>query len=801
MNRLLNKKQSLFLKAQYLLEFDKVLSAISSFAVSEKAKNIILDLIFTELQLNPQTELYLTETTAQYLSSFNFSIDLYEPVENDLKQCKLPGSLISTEVVIKLRKLLRNNDLIRQLINDSCKANFGRLYEFVSLFPDLTEPDNLINVIFDADNLIKDSASPALKKVRVELFNLKRSIYSTFKRELEFYRSKLFLAEGEESIRNGRYVLRVQAEYKRQINGNLVGESDSGKTVFIEPQPCFELNNRLMELELDEQREIFKILQSLASQLLPYFDQFIELFNLICSLDILIAKARYANSINALLPNINQDQEFTLIEGYHPLLLNKLKLDGKSVVPLNLKISFQDRIILISGPNAGGKTIVLKTIGLLQIMLQRGLLIPVSRLSNFYLFKQVWVDIGDWQSIDEGLSTYSAKLKYMKRLVTEVQSPALVLMDELGSGTEPKIGGAIAESVLNELIQLKVFGIITTHYSNLKSFAHNQAGIQNASMLYDESLMKPLYQLVQGRPGSSYALDIAKKLNFPKRLIEYARRRAGKDLVRMEELIAKLEREKAVLEETVSQFQLKIDSLNKLIKAYEMMQKQYEIKRLKLKIDSKQIEFQRNHEQKQENKKILQEILSKLDFIEAKKRVEVSQIKEKEIAKELEHAEKEYFQMVQNAEPYQMIKPGDRVIMLKQGLSGEVVEIKNAKAKIITEKFTIELPENELRLEKESIFNVKKNSVNYQLVDMQSTIPGTIDLRGQNSMFALQALENYFDQILLSSLKEAKILHGKGSGKLKTSIHQYLKKLKFIESYYHPDEADGGVGVTIVRFN
>lgn len=792
---------SLFVKSQLLLEFDKIIQLVINYAVSDQAKLTLEQLIYEPFVENIQFELDLLEELTEVIGLKALNLINFEPIESDLTKLKIPGIEVSVDSILRLRKVLINNQEILRFASDPIFQNYKHFLNFVSLLPDLNKPLHAINKIVDFNGLIRDDASLELLSIRESIQKLNRSLYSTFKRELDLYKVKSYLAEGDESIRNGRYVLRVQAEHKRKIPGMLVGESDSGKTAFIEPQVCFELNNKLTELNLDEQREISKILANLGLVLRPFMELYKVSFNQILATDILLAKAHYAKSIQAVKPILNENKLLQLVTAFHPLLINKFQKLDKLPVPMDIRLDETQRILLISGPNAGGKTLVLKTVGLLQLMLQKGFLIPVSKKSNICLFKKIWVDIGDWQSLDEGLSTYSAKLAYMKKLVNEADNTSLVLMDELGSGTEPKIGGAIAEAVLSELLNLKATGIISTHYSNLKSFAHVNKGIQNGSMLYDETKMTPLYKLQIGKPGSSYALDIAKKMHFPKKLIKYAKEKVGNDIVKMEDLLSKMEEEKRNLEASVLNYKNKIDSLNKLIKAYEAMQKQYELKRLKLKMDSKHVEFQQNLEIKKENNNILNEIRSKLDFAEAQKQLELSKKKVKEVAGELNQAESEYFNLVKSTLPNRLIKPGDKVFLIKHGMSGIVDEINDKRAKIVTEFFTVELNVNELVFENQSLIVEKKPNVNIQLVDKVATLSGTIDLRGQKVEHAILALEDYLDQALLTSLKTAKILHGKGSGVLKTAIHKQLKKFKFVQSFYHPEEEEGGAGITIVAFN
>ncbi len=790
----------LFVKTQYLLEFDKILNQVAERAVSANAKSRLLGLIEADLSTNPNEELSLLEQIKEFISHRNFSLDIYYDVQSEINLLNIEHSTLSSESFEKILKLCLNVIKVKSISTKDIPLNLNKINDLIYKFSDLRFPIKCLKEVFDEHFNIHDHASPDLKRIRYEINNLQKQIQKTFKRELESIRGKGFLAEGEESIRNGRYVLRVLAEHKRKIPGIIVDESESGKSTFIEPQVCLELNNELIELEIGEKREIARILFDLTNKLKNYSNEFAIAHNLLIELDVLLAKSYFALQINGIKPHISEDKKIYVNNAYHPLLYIKLKDQQKKPIPLSFYLQADNHILLISGPNAGGKTIVLKTFGLLQLMLQKGFLIPVGKDSVFPVFTDIWVDIGDWQSLDEGLSTYSAKLAYMKTLVECVGKNSLVLIDELGSGTEPIMGGAIAESVLSELIKLGVYGIITTHYSNLKAFAHKTKGIINGAMVYDEKLMEPKYILQVGKPGSSYALDIANKLNFPKHLIHYARQKAGKNLVNMEDLISKLEEEKTNLELKNTEYLTKINSLNKLIKAYDNIQKQYEIKRLKLKLDSKQLEFDQQNYLKEESKILVNEIKDKLDIIKAKQLQEDILKKSKELSVELHSMSNQYTELLTQGLPIKEIKKGDKVHLIKHNMVGTVSEIGEKTAKVITDHFTFNVKKTELSPVAESLVNNNRHNIQLNLIDSSSTISSVIDLRGELPHEALKSLENYLDKVLISNIKEIKVLHGKGTGALRKAIHQYLRKNKFIERISHPEEQEGGSGITLIKF-
>ncbi len=795
-----SEHNKLFLKSQYLLEFDKILAMVAEYAVSAKAKEKISGVINEKLSRNPREELHLVEQIMDFLKLHKFSLIAYQEIQVEVNLLNIEHSSLSIEAFERILNLCLNVLHVKSISSKELSTPFNALISFVNRFPDLSYATSCFRSVFDEHFNIHDHATPDLKRLRDELRTLQKQIQKTFKKELESFRAKGFLAEGEESIRNGRYVLRVLAEHKRKIPGIIVDESESGKSIFIEPQVCLELNNELIELELNEKREIAKILLELTNKIRKYSSDFQLSYELLLELDILLAKAYFSLKIDGIVPELSEDKKIQLNKAYHPLLLLKFKEQRRDPVPLTFYLQPENHLLLISGPNAGGKTIVLKTFGLLQLMLQKGFPVPVGKGSVFPVFTDIWVDIGDWQSLDEGLSTYSAKISYMKMLVESVNENSLVLIDELGSGTEPIIGGAIAESVLSELIKLGVYGIITTHYSNLKAFAHKTKGIINGAMVYDEKNMEPKYILQVGKPGSSYALDIANKLNFPKHLINYAKQKAGKSLVNLEDLISKLEEEKLNLELKNQESLAKINALNKLIKAYDNIQKQYEIKRLKLKLDAKQLEFQQQNYLKEESKNLVNEIKDKLDLIKAKQLQEDILKKSKDLSLELNSMSTQYSELLHRDNPLKEIKKGDKVHLVKHNMVGTVTEIGSKTAKVITEHFTIDVNKSELYPVAESLINNDRQKVQLNLIESASNISGVLDLRGQIPQEALKSLEHYLDKVLISNIKEIKILHGKGTGTLRKAIHQSLKKNKFIEKIAHPDEQEGGTGITLIQF-
>jgi DNA mismatch repair protein MutS2 len=410
------------------------------------------------------------------------------------------------------------------------------------LLGDLKHEENIIRLITDVlddSGYVKDNASAALRNIRADLHTGRQSLRRAFDHVLKKLQRQGYVAEIEESFLSGRRVVAIYAEHKRAVKGILHGETDSRRIVFIEPEETIELNNEIFSLERDERQEIYRILQKLTADLSVYSPLLKAYYRLIGHMDFVKAKAKLALSMNACMPTLTEEKAIQLKEAYHPLLLLQNQKTDKTTIPLDLYLNNKNHLLVISGPNAGGKTVTLKTIGLLQLMVQSGLLVPVHPNSEFCIFKQLMIHIGDTQSIEQNLSTYSSHLIHMKYFMEQADANTLFFIDELGSGSDPNLGGAFAEVILKELCEKKSFGIVTTHYLNLKLMAENTPGILNAAMGFDEKTMLPLYKLIVGKPGSSYTFAIAERIGLPKRLTEEAKKLINQKHYRLDQLLNK----------------------------------------------------------------------------------------------------------------------------------------------------------------------------------------------------------------------------------------------------------------------
>jgi DNA mismatch repair protein MutS2 len=538
-------------EALELLEFYKIKKYVTDFCHSSGAKNKASQISVFANHENLTTELHRVSELKNTFSSDSFFPDIqFQDFRKEASLLGLDGSMLTEEQFLLIKQATEiSNTAIRFLKNK--KQTLPYLSQLADELEDnkiiITEIDRII----DFDATVKNSASKELQKIRKDLSEKRRESDAKFDRQVNELRKLGFIRDNEESFFNGRRTLAVLVEYKSEVSGFVHNKSETGKTIFIEPGATININNDIAELEIDERREINRILRELSDTLRPYAFQLKQYDELLIELDFLKAKAKFAQIINATLPSISATSELKLSKAYHPILFLQNKELKKKTVPLNIHLNAENHLVVISGPNAGGKSITLKTVGLLQTMLQSGLLVCVAENSVMSFFKHVLIDIGDTQSIEHELSTYSARLKNMISILKTVNAQTLILMDEFGSGTDPELGGAMAEVVLEELVKSKTFGIITTHFPNVKLLANKLDGVLNGSMLFDLETLDPKYILTVGEPGSSYTFEVAERVGFPKDLITRAKAKIDIDKVDLNVLLAEVQQQKTKLAEAV----------------------------------------------------------------------------------------------------------------------------------------------------------------------------------------------------------------------------------------------------------
>ncbi|HSU49380.1 MAG TPA: hypothetical protein VLJ41_02275 [Segetibacter sp.] len=550
------------------LEFDKIKALLTEHCKSEFAKKKAADLRihtkkeFIETELQQSHEFKLITLNSQY-----FPNEYVLNLTKDLKLLSIPGAVLVGEQFVQIRKLTLNIQSIFRWFDNERRVAYPALtkviedsyYEKVIL--------ELLDEVLDEHGNVKDNASDELQKIRLHLYKKRNELRRVFERVVARLNKSGYAADIEESFSNGRRVVAVFSEYKRQIKGILHGESDTRKTAYIEPEETIELNNDIFSLENEERKEVQRILRKLTSDLSVYADLLKTYHAIVGEYDFIKAKAKLAIDMNGELPSIADKAHIELVNAYHPLLYLYNKKSGKATIPLSITLNDKNRILVISGPNAGGKTVTLKTIGLLQIMLQSGLLIPVHPTSQMGIFKQLMIHIGDTQSLEFELSTYSSHLKNMKHFMEVANGKTLFFIDELGSGSDPNLGGAFAEVIMEELAHKHSFGIVTTHYLNLKVMANKVPGIINGAMAFDEQNLMPLYKLIIGKPGSSYTFSIAERIGLSPHLIKKARNLVDEDHFSLDKLLNRTEQD-------LRQIEKKENDLHKLVRENERLKKE-----------------------------------------------------------------------------------------------------------------------------------------------------------------------------------------------------------------------------------
>ncbi|MEI7802252.1 MAG: DNA mismatch repair protein MutS, partial [Bacteroidota bacterium] len=539
----------LYPKDKSLLDFDKIRLLLSDYCngspAMELAKNLAADNDYDAVK---KMLLQASEFTSMLRESsvipIKYSINLF----SELNLLRIDGALLHEEQFYNIRELAMNIEAAFHFFKLHPDV-YPALQEIISQTKYEKNIVEFIEAIIDTDKTVRSNASRELLQIRIDLSKKRIELNRQFERAISRLAKDGMLVDTEQSIRNGRRVVAVFSEHKRQVKGFLHGLSDTGKTSFIEPEETVELNNRLYELEQEERREIVKILRELTARLKPFQSLLMHYQNIIVNYDLLYAKAKLAVDMNGAMPIVSKQSIIHLVKAKHPLLLLHNKKLNKETIPLSLQLNHEKRILIISGPNAGGKTICLKLVGLLQIMMQAGLLIPVAPESEMGIFNTVMISIGDTQSIEYELSTYSAHLKIMKHFCLYADKHTLFLIDELGSGSDPTLGGAFAEAILETLATSKAIGIVTTHYMNLKTLANRYTGIINGAMEFDEKNLLPLYQLQVGKPGSSYTFAIAERIGIPRKVSDRARELVKQDHFKVENLLRDLQKEKQLLQE------------------------------------------------------------------------------------------------------------------------------------------------------------------------------------------------------------------------------------------------------------
>jgi len=526
------------------LEFDKINAILLGYCQTTIGKELVQEMrIHTSLKYI-QTALKQTEEY-KYIKAANqyFPTDFVLDIRKDLKLLGIPGAQLTGEQWLLVRRLSEHTNNIFKWFDGERMQAYANMYEVIGeSYYEKTIVES-IDIIIDDRGNVKDNASDDLAKIRMQLYKKRQELRRIFDKVIHRLAKAGYTADIDESFSNGRRVVAVFSEYKRMVKGFLHGESDSRKTAFIEPEETIELNNELYSLEQEEQKEVQRVLRLLTTQLAPYSTLLLSYIQMVGIFDFIRAKALLAIDMNAHMPMVQNNATSQLIDAYHPLLYLYNKASGKKTIPVNLHLDDEARILIISGPNAGGKTVSMKTLGLNQVMMQSGLLVPMNPTSQMGIYKQLFIQLGDTQNLAFELSTYSSHLKHMKHFIENANGKTMFFIDELGSGSDPHLGGAFAEVILEELSYKHAQGIVTTHYLNLKVMANHNKGIVNGAMQFDEVKLEPLYQLVIGKPGSSYTFAIAERIGLPKNLINRARKMVDTHHFELDKLLNRTEQD------------------------------------------------------------------------------------------------------------------------------------------------------------------------------------------------------------------------------------------------------------------
>jgi DNA mismatch repair protein MutS2 len=785
------------------LEFDKIIALLEKECLGELGKEAVRRLpILTDRR---QLELLLQEVYEYKLSISNndhFPIATYEDIADDLKMLDIVDYVLPEDGFRRINAVLVIMGDVFKYFSPERQKIYPKLYDIVRpvLFDKALA--EAIGKVFDEDGGIRPDASPELQRIRRQIGNKERELDKVFRNLISTYRNNGWLSDNVESVRNNRRVFSVPVEHKRKIRGIIHDESATGRTAFIEPEPVIEINNDIFDLQQEERREIWRILKELSATLRPYTPAMRQYLQLIARFDVIQSKARLAYMMNAHLPRIKKGPHLGTEMGRHPLLYLKNIHLGRETVPFDLKLFGDNRIVVLSGPNAGGKSILMKSVGLLQLMMQSGLLVPMDEISEMGIFENIFADIGDQQSIEDDLSTYSSRLVNMRTLLDFADGKTLVLIDEFGSGTDPKMGGAIAEAILKELNERRVFGVITTHYSNLKMFAFKNQGIVNGSMLFDQEHLRPTYMFKVGRPGSSYAFEIAQKSGLGGKLLKYARMRTGKNETAVDDLLIDLQKEKKEVEDKLATMTEREKQLERLIKNYEELQRDFEYRRKKLKLEAKEQALQEVARENKELERLVREIREEQNLEKAKQLV-IQQREERKKAEEavqVLHKEINETPAVQYREAKKgSIQPGDFVKMRSGGATGTVESVGKNSAIVIIGQMRMTVKLRDLEHARAPLDVQSSVSIQSDTISQNAGFDNKLDIRGMTPQDALKVVEDFMDRALLTSANQLRIVHGKGSGVLRNTVKEKLREYRELKSVYHPASDEGGDGVTLIE--
>jgi len=812
--------------------FDKIRELLKGRCLSNLGHELVDEISFSSdfAQLTDDLSL-VSEFVVIIQEMENFPTSYYFDLREALAKIRIEGRFLEIDELFDLKRSLDTISGIVRFLKQTKDDQFPclkRLLTAVQVYPYVI---SRIDSILNKYGKIKDNASPELAKIKKDLQSKQSGVSKRLQSILrKAQEDGLVEDDASVAMRDGRAVIPVASALKRRLNGIVHDESATGKTSYIEPAEVVELNNEIRELEYAEKREIVKILTVFSNDIRPYLPDLLQSYEFLGKIDFIRAKAIYSIDINGIKPYLENICQLDWEGAVHPLLMLALRRENRKVVPLNIRLTPKKHILLISGPNAGGKSVCLKTVGLLQYMLQCGLLIPIRQTSAAGIFDKLFIDIGDEQSIENDLSTYSSHLMNMKFFLKNSNEKTLVLIDEFGTGTEPMLGGAIAESILGQLNEMKTFGVITTHYTNLKHFASSSEGIENAAMMYDSSKMEPLFQLDIGKPGSSFAFEIARKIGLPESILQDATEKIGKDHINFDKHLRDIVRDKRYWETKREKIRKVEKSLDDLAGKYETDLSQLDKQRKEIlskarqeadqvlseankRIENTIREIRESQADKEKTKLIRAKLTEFKQEIEDNSTVQDDQInqkiqrlKEKESQRNQKRTEKRPVAEKEKVVIADEWKPGDRVLMTGNQTIGEILELNEKNAVVAFGQLRTSVSRDKLKRitgnEAKKIqrtYNQTMSNINKGMNEKRLNFKTEVDVRGQRTEEAIQIIQSFIDDAIMLDFSELRILHGKGNGILKEMIRNYLKSEPAVKSCRDEHIQFGGAGITVVE--
>ena len=815
------------------IKFDHVRQLIGGHCLGDMGRELVEAIAFSD---DPETIRQAQEETAEFArvceEEDGFPVSYYQDARPFLKRVRVEGLFLEVNELIVLRNSLESLYAITRFFNGK-ESRFPRLARRageVRTFPYVLQR---LDAIVSRHGTIKDSASPALGEIRRSIASKQSGISRRMQALLQKAQQEGWADKDTNvSVRDGRMVIPVPSAYKRKLNGIVHDESATGKTSYIEPTEIIETNNEIKELQLEERREVTRILRKFADELRPYVDDLIPAYDFMAFVDFARAKALFALRVGGIAPRFEEGPSMQWRQAKHPLLYLSLKANGKEVVPLDIELNEEQRIVLISGPNAGGKSVCLQTAGLLQYMFQCGIPVPVEESSVFGIFKKILIDIGDEQSLENDLSTYSSHLTNMKNFLRHGGEDSLILIDEFGTGTEPMLGGAIAEAILNALNNKRMKGIITTHYTNLKHFAASTPGITNGAMLYDSHRMTPLFELEIGKPGSSFAFEIAKKIGLPQDILDDAAQKVGEDRVNFDRHLKDILRDKRYweekrkrihdnekrLEEVLERYKTELNETAKLRK--EIISEAKEKAKEMIATANKTIEntIREIRESQAEKERTRQ---ARRDFEEERQRLnEEEEEEERRLQQKMERLRQREKRNRERKKPNATptareeeptpppLRPGD-LVRVDGKTVGEILEIddKNAvialgalRSVVKVERLT-KVSANQARKITQSRPQIQTSNYLENISQKRERFKPEIDVRGLRGDEALRRVTELIDDAVMLNVKDLRILHGTGTGALRQIIREYLRANPVVGYCGDEHVQLGGAGITVVKLD